>query len=67
MTGARRTLALTAVGCTIAAGGGAAFAATQHHSAPGPVKTNRVTRPTVAQHHCPHMGMAPGTTASTSL
>ncbi len=68
MTVGRRTLALTAVGCAMAAGGGVAFAATQHGStATRPAKTVHVTRPAAAQHHCPHMGMASEMASSSNL
>lgn len=62
----RRTLALATVGCAVAAGGGAAFAATQHGSTARPAKAVRVSRP-AAQHHCPHMGMASDMASSSRL
>ncbi|HSP71222.1 MAG TPA: hypothetical protein VLN26_02575 [Gaiellaceae bacterium] len=67
MTVGRRTLALTTVGCALAASGGAALAATQHSSTSQPAKTIHVAKPTAAQHHCPHMGMAGEMASSSNL
>jgi hypothetical protein len=67
MSVGRRTLALATVGCAIAAGGGAAFAATQHGSTSRPAKAVHVSRPAAAQHRCPHMGMASDMAPSSRL